>query len=199
MKQFKGKTIEEALSDAGAYFGCEPSSIYYKVVEEKKGLFKKEATIEVYEEEDAVAFACEYLKNAIGVMGIEVETETEVEDGVIRITMNSNRNPVLIGRSGRTLRALNELVRLAVSNRFHKRYRILLDAGGYKQEKYGRIAYLAKRTAKDVLRSHVDAELEPMPADERRIVHNTLSGMEHIKTESSGEGEQRAVTIKYVD
>jgi len=38
-----------------------------------------------------------------------------------------------------------------------------------------------------------------MTPDERRVVHNTLSDWEHIKTESSGEGSDRAVTIKYVD
>jgi len=199
MKQFKGKTIEEALKSASEYLECDEAEVFYKLVDEKKGLFKKEVTIEVYSEEDAIEFAENYLKNATSAMGIEIETESEIEDGIIRITMNSKRNPILIGHAGRTLRALNELTRLAVSNHFHRRYRILLDVGGYKQEKYGRIAYLAKRTAKDVLRSHVDAELEPMPSDERRIVHNTLNGMEHIKTESSGDGDRRAVTIKYVD
>ena len=45
----------------------------------------------------------------------------------------------------------------------------------------------------------VSVKLDPMTADERRIIHNTLNGMSHIKTESSGEGHDRAVTIKYVD
>jgi spoIIIJ-associated protein len=40
--------------------------------------------------------------------------------------------------------------------------------------------------------------MDPMTPDERRVVHNTLNGMEHIKTESSGEGSDRAVTIKYI-
>ena len=38
-----------------------------------------------------------------------------------------------------------------------------------------------------------------MTPDERRVVHNALSGWDHIKTESSGEGKDRAVTIKYTD
>jgi Predicted RNA-binding protein len=85
-----------------------------------------------------------------------------------------------------------------VSNKFRHRYRILLDVGGYKEDKYSRLAYLAKRTANDVLKSHVDVKLDPMTPDERRIIHNTLNGMEHIKTESAGEGQDRAVTIKFV-
>ena len=62
-----------------------------------------------------------------------------------------------------------------------------------------RIANIAKREANRVLRNHFDVQLDPMTPDERRIVHNTLSGMEHIKTESTGVGANRAVSIKYVE
>lgn len=199
MKEFKGKTIEEALKAASEELGIASENLVYKVTDEKKGLFRKEATIEVYEETDALEYAEQYLKEAIGTLGIEVTTEAHVEDDIIHISLDSKRNPVLIGKNGRTLQSLNELVRLAVSNKFRHRYRILLDVGGYKEDKYGRLAYVARRNANEVLRSHVDVKLEPMTPDERRIIHNTLSGMEHIKTESSGEGPQRAVVIKYVD
>ena len=199
MKEFKGKTIEEALKAASEELGIASENLVYKVTDEKKGLFRKEATIEVYEETDALEYAEQYLKEAIGTLGIEVTTEAHVEDDIIHISLDSKRNPVLIGKNGRTLQSLNELVRLAVSNKFRHRYRILLDIGGYKEDKYGRLAYVARRNANEVLRSHVDVKLEPMTPDERRIIHNTLSGMEHIKTESTGEGPQRAVVIKYVD
>lgn len=199
MKEFKGKTIEEALKAASEELGIASENLVYKVTDEKKGLFRKEATVEVYEENDALEYAEQYLKEAIGALGIEVTTEAHVEDDIIHISLDSKRNPVLIGKNGRTLQSLNELVRLAVSNKFRHRYRILLDVGGYKEDKYGRLAYVARRNANEVLRSHVDVKLEPMTPDERRIIHNTLSGMEHIKTESTGEGPQRAVVIKYVD
>ena len=68
-----------------------------------------------------------------------------------------------------------------------------------KEEKYDKIANIAKREANRVLRNHFDVQLDPMTPDERRIVHNTLSGMEHIKTESTGVGANRAVSIKYVE
>lgn len=199
MKQFTCKTLEECISAAAAEYGVSESQIVYKLVEEKKGLFSKKAVIEVYDADDAADFAQEYLKTAIGAMGIEIETKASVEDEIIRITIDSKRNPVLIGKNGKTLQALNELDRLAVSNKFHHRYRILLDVGGYKEDKYSRITYLAKRAAKDVVKSHVDAKLDPMTPDERRVVHNALNGMAHIKTESYGEGADRAITIKYVD
>jgi Predicted RNA-binding protein len=198
MKEYSNKTVEDCLAEASKESGTPTESLVYRVTEEKKGLFKKSATIEVYDIQDAVEFAQEYLKTAIKALGIEITSEASVEEDIIHVTINSERNPVLIGKNGRTLQALNELDRLAVSNKFRHRYRVLLDVGGYKEDKYSRLAYLAKRTANDVLKSHVDVKLDPMTPDERRIIHNTLNGMAHIKTESTGEGQDRAVTIKFL-
>ena len=97
------------------------------------------------------------------------------------------------------LQALNELTRIAISNHFKHRYRVLLDINGYKDDKYDRIAKMARRIAHEVQKTHQDATLDPMPADERRIVHNALTNMPNIKTESSGFGKNRQVNIIYVD
>ncbi len=199
MKEYSGKSVEECLESASLELGTPAEQLIYKVKEEKKGLFSKKATIEVYTIEDAAEFAKSYLVNALSAMGIEATAESAVEDDIIHVSLDSKRNPVLIGKGGRTLQALNELDRLAVSNHFRHRYRILLDVGGYKEDKYSRLTYLAKRTANQVVKSHVDVQLDPMTPDERRVIHNALNGMEHIKTESSGEGANRAVAIKYVD
>jgi len=199
MKEYTAKTVDEAVAAAAAELNVEPAHLVYEVREEKKGLFKKSATIAVYEESDAAAYAETYLKNALAALGVEIFTESKMEDGIIKITIDSESNPILIGKGGKTLQALNEIAKFAVSTKFRKRYRILLDVGGYKEDKYDRVARLAIRTAKTVLRTRIDAALDPMTPDERRVVHNTLSGWEHIKTESSGEGNDRAVTIKYVD
>ncbi len=199
MKQFTNKTVEAALEDAAIDLGVDIKSLAYKVVEEKSGLFSKKATIEVYGMDDAVDYAEDYLQKTIAALGIEISTSATVEDDIIRLSIDSERNPVLIGKGGRTLQALNELVRLAVSNKFHHRFRILLDVGGYKEDKYDRIERIARRVARDVVRDRMDSKLEAMTPDERRIVHNCLNGMEHIATESEGEGNERAVVIKYVD
>lgn len=199
MKEFTSKTIEEALEQASAELGIPADKINYRTVEEKKGLFSKKVTIGVFDIEGAAEFAEEYLISAIGGLGIEIIAQSRVEDDIIHVSIDSPRNPVLIGKGGKTLQALNELTRLAVSSRFQKRFRILLDVGGYKDEKYSKITRIAKRTARDVVLNHMDAKLDPMTPDERRVVHNALSGIEHIATESTGEGSERAITIKYVE
>ena len=199
MKTFVAKTVDDAVKDACEFYNIPEEKLVFEVTEEKHGLFRKSATIAVYEDEDAAAYAEEYLVKAIRALGVDAMTEAKKEDEIIKITIDSDRNSALIGKNGKTLQALNELTKLAVSNKFRRRYRILLDVGGYKEDKYGRLAHFAKRTAKQVQRTHIDVQLDPMTPDERRAVHNALTGWEHIKTESSGEGADRAVNICYVE
>jgi len=200
MKNYSAKTVEDALKLASEELGISEDNLTFKVLEEKKGLLSKKAVIEVYELTDVIEFAEGYIKSVIESLGIDgVKTKTSLEDDIIHIESDSDHNPILIGKNGVTLQALNEITRLAVSGKFHHRYRILLDIGDYKDAKYSRVAAIARRTAKEVQKSKVDVTLDPMPSDERRIVHNVLTDFSHIKTESSGEGHRRAVTIKYVE
>lgn len=200
MKTYSAKTVDEAVALASEELSTPAEELIFKVVEEKKALFGKKATIEVYELTDAIEFAETYVKDVIKSLGIdEVKTKTSLEDDIIHISIDCDHNPILIGKNGVTLQALNEIVRLAVSGNFRRRFRILLDIGEYKDNKYSKVAFIARKTAKEVQKTKIDVTLDPMPSDERRIVHNALSNFNHIKTESSGEGHKRAVTIKYVE
>lgn len=199
MKEYTGKTVEEALESASAETGVSIDELIYVVSEEKKGIFSKKATIQVFGIEDAVQYGEEYLKNVLESLGIEnVEITTTVNDAqIIRMGLNSSRNPVIIGKNGRTLQALNDLVRLAVNTKYKKRFHILLDVADYKDNKYSKIIQIAKRAAKSVLKTHFDVQLDPMTSDERRIIHNALSNWDNIATESTGTGAKRAIVIKY--
>lgn len=200
MKTYTAKTAEDAVKLASEELGIPEDEIIFTITEEKKGLLSKKVVIDVYELTDVIEFAESYIKSVIESLGIGgVKTKASLEDDIIRIEIDSDHNPILIGKNGVTLQALNEIARLAVSGKFRHRFRILLDIGDYKDAKYSRVAAIARRTAKEVQKSKVDVTLDPMPSDERRIVHNVLSEFSHIKTESSGEGHKRAVTIKYVE
>ncbi|MEN9819503.1 MAG: hypothetical protein RL379_281 [Bacillota bacterium] len=198
MKTYTTKTLEDALAQAEKELNIPANDLSYKIVEEKTGIFSKKLVVEVYEVSDAIAFAEAYLVKTISQFGIEVKTKTELKDDIINITLDTSRNPILIGKNGVTLQALNELVRLATSSKFKKRFRILLDINDYKEIKYDKVISIAKRLARDVVRTKQDITLDPMPADERRMVHNALTGMPNVKTESVGEGARRAICIRYI-
>lgn len=199
MKNYSAKTLEEALAAASQDLALPLEEISYEITDEKKGLFSKKITIAVYELSDAIAYAENYLVKGIATFGITATTKAILAEDIIRISIDSDHNSILIGKNGRTLQALNELTKLAVSSKFKKRFRILLDINDYKDSKYEKLISIARRTAREVQKTKVSVTLEAMPADERRVIHNALNGMPNIKTESIGEGHHRQVTIKYVD
>ena len=199
MEIFTGKTVEEALEEASKELQTPVRDLIYLVLDKKTGLFAKKFQVEVYDLSDVIRFAEDYLLKVTDSLGIESSVRSSLDDDVIRISIDSTHNPILIGKNGVTLQALNELVKLATNNHFHKRFRILLDINGYKDSKYGKLARLARKLARDVQKTKTTYTFDPMPADERRAIHNACSNMAHIKTESIGEGKTRQVQIIYVE
>ena len=199
MKSYAGKTVEDALKAASEDTGTPVDELVYIVTDKKKGIFNKKIIVDVYELSDIIRYAEDYVLSVIDTLNIDSTVNTKLDDDIIRITIDSTHNPILIGKNGKTLQALNELTKLAVSNHFHKRFRILLDVNGYKDNKYDRLARIARRYAHEVQKTKTTYTFDPMPADERRAIHNACSSMPHIRTESSGEGTHRQVQIIYVE
>ena len=199
MKLYTGKTPEDALQVASEELGVPVEKLIYIVSDKKKGIFNKKFIVEVYDLSDVISYAEQYLLNVIDTLGIESSVKTRIDDEIVRITIDSTHNPILIGKAGKTLQALNELVKLAVCNHFHKRLRILLDINGYKDTKYSKIARMARKYAFEVKKTKTTYKFDPMPADERRAIHNACSGIKNVRTESIGEGSHRQVQIIYVE
>ena len=193
--EYTAKTLEDAIKLAAEKEYCTVEEIDYVLVEQTE----EQTTIDVYTIMDVIEFAKNYVHDGIEALGFDNKVTPSLNDGIINLKIDSDRNSIIIGKNGKSLQALNELTKLAVNNKFKKRFRILLDVNGYKQEKYEKMIHIAKRLAHEVQKTHVDVVLDPMPADERRAVHNALAGMPHIKTESEGTGKKRQLHIKYVD
>lgn len=199
MKTYSAKTVEEAVKMACEELAIPESQLIYSVEDKKIGIFNKKFVINVYELSDVIKYAEDYILNVIDAIGIESSVKTRLDDDIIHITIDSTHNPILIGKGGVTLQALNELTKLAVNNRFKRRFRILLDINGYKNKKYGSLERTARRLAHEVQKTKQTYTFEPMPPDERRAIHQACSNMPHIKTESIGEGNHRQVQIIYVE
>lgn len=199
MEKYTAKTVEEALEKASKETETPVNQLIYIVNDKTVGIFTKKVVVEVYDFSDVVRYAEDYLLRVLDSLGIESSVNTKLDDDVIRVTIDSTHNPILIGKGGKTLQALNELVKLATNNHFHKRFRIFLDINGYKDNKYYRLERLARKIARDVQKTKTTYTFDPMPSDERRAIHNALSGMKNIKTESKGEGKERQVQVFYVE
>ena len=118
------------------------------------------------------------------------------ESGGPVIDLTGDDSGLLIGRRGETLRALQFLVNLVVNNRLpDQNVRVVLDIERYRERRYTSLHELALRVAEKVAATGTAIPLEPMPANERRIVHLALSDHPRVSTESSGMGDTRRVTI----
>jgi spoIIIJ-associated protein len=103
---------------------------------------------------------------------------------------------VLIGRRGQALSSLQYMVKLIIAEKFKLWAQITVDIEGYKKRRYEALKNLALRVADQVKNSKRSMNLEPMPADERRIIHLALADNPDVSTHSIDYGERRKVVIQ---
>ena len=198
-KRYTEKTLEEALKSAARDKGVSVEELHYNVLEEKSGFLGvgRSVEIEAYCEKDVENFIVSYIQQYFDNAQLDGQVDIENDNGFYRITVNTSNNAILIGKAGKTLQAFNRLVKAAARAEFKKRVGLLIDVNGYKEDRYEKITKMAIRVAKDVRRTKIDATLDPMPADERKAIHNALANMEDITTQSTGEGATRRLQILY--
>ena len=201
MKNYQAKTLEEILEQAAEDYGCDTSSLLYNVLEEKDGILGigKSITAEVFTMDDVKEFLFDYMGDFFTGIDLDLECAIEEKDNAFIVNLNADNNAVLIGKMGKTLSAFNTVIKAAVNAKFKKRIDILIDVNHYKSDRYYKLRGMAKRIGKQVLRDHVKVALDPMPNDERKVIHKALNEWHNIKTESEGEGSNRHVCISYVE
>ena len=192
-----GKVTEEVLEEILAENSLTKDEIVYTSRDKKGKLFQgnlKEVT--VYKKTDINDAIKEFLKEIIENMGLEVSFETTTKDERTTIKMYSNNNPIIIGKSGHTLKALENLAKQKIQNETGIFYKINLDVSNYKEKIQKSIERLAKNTAREVAKTKIPVALDNMTSYERRLVHNILTDFKGVKTESEGEEPNRHVVIK---
>jgi len=102
---------------------------------------------------------------------------------------------LLIGKHGSTLDSLQYLSSLVVNRVSSDHIRVQIQIGDYRQRREETLIRLAQRTASRVMRDGRSAVLDPMPANERRLIHMTLQGHSHVITNSEGEEPRRYVVV----
>lgn len=191
MKNYEAKTLEDAINNACQDLGVTPDQLTYNVIEEKKGLFSKKVVIECFTESMVEEFIENYLRTILTDLGYDVEMAIFKQDDRIYVNLDTDHNSILIGKNGVILRTLNFITKNAVSTAFKEKIELSLDINGYKENRYKKVTALAKRFGKQVQRTHVDVALDPLPADERKVIHQVIADMEHLSTKSQGEGRNR--------
>ena len=195
---FNGKTKEEAIQKAKEEFQeIEENLIIKELGESKGGLFKsKKIEIEVIEKREVIKYIKEYLIKILKSMGFNVNIEVKNKEEVPKYIIFSDNDALLIGKNGKNLKALSILVSQHLNNELGKNYKFILDINEYKEKREKSLERLAKRIAREVRATKVEAKLDSMNSYERRIIHNALTNYKGIYTESEGEEPNRFVVIK---
>ncbi len=154
------------------------------------------------EEAQLSAMATEMLGQMVQLMGFEADIladwrdpDADNEHRYLLLDLQGSELGALIGRRGDTLNNIQYLIRLMVNQRVHKWKNIVVDVEGYRQRRIDHLSQLAQRSAGQVAQSGRPLSLEPMPANERRIIHLTLRNNPDVYTESIGEGGKRKIQI----
>ena len=196
-------TVEEAIEKAEAQLGLSRDQFEVEVIREEKsgilGAKGEEALIKVIPviptEKDAVKVVTEILDTLLELLGVTGKVEVLSDEIPLALDITGDDLGILIGRRGQTLASLEYVTKLIVVGRLKTWLPLTVDVAGYKKRRCDSLQRLALYIAEQVKSKRRAITMEPMPADERRIVHLTLADNPDVTTQSIGEGEGRKVVI----
>ena len=198
-----GRTVEEAIEAGLDKLGVEKENVNIEVLEEASRGFlgilgTREAKVRLEVIFTPEELAQEFILKICECMNLKVDISHNKKGEYHHFYLTGEDMGILIGRRGDTLNALQYLVNLAVNKKLSKigaRARIIVDIEGYRKKREKTLERLAMRFSEKVKKTGTKVGLEPMNAQERRIIHYTLQGSKDVETYSEGDDPYRKVVI----
>lgn len=200
-KEFTGKTVDDALTEAIIQLGTSIDNVEYEVVEKESkgllGMFSRPAKIRIKIKYSVELAAKTFLDKVFKAMNIDARAEVTYEKDQDNVTINvvGNDMGVLIGKRGQTLDSLQYLTSLVINKNSEGYLKVKLDTENYRERRKETLENLAKNIAMKVKKTHKTVSLEPMNPYERRIIHSALQNDKYVETHSEGEEPYRKVVI----
>jgi len=193
-----GKNKEDLLNLALYELNVNKDDVIFYEKEIKTGLFKtKKIELSIIKKIDIEEDLIEKIKNILNDMSINIiNIDTYYKNNTFYINLKTDNDSLIIGKNSKNLKALTTIIIKYLKNNELNEFKFVLDVSNYKKHKEKKLIFLAKNVAKEVLKTGIEVNLDPMNSYERRIVHNALSNFKNIVTESSGEEPNRYVVIK---
>jgi len=206
--EISAKTVGDAIQEALVLLGAEEDEVEVTVLTKGRsgvfGIRSGEARVrvkllgEIQPSSDVDMLAKEVIGKLMEAMDIKGDVrivESSIDGSPANLDVEGDDLGVLIGRRGQTLASLQYIVRLIVAEKLERWVPLNVDVAGYKKRRYESLRNLALRLADQVQRSQRLITLEPMPSDERRIIHLALANHPDVVTQSMDEGITRKVVI----
>ena len=194
---YEDKTYESALEIALRELNKTEEELLIKVEETQAKLFKsKKCDLNIIIKEDISREIKNFIKELGNKMNLEIQIEVTEKDNIYSVLLVSDNNAILIGKDGKTLNSIQLLLKQVLNKNNQFNIKVNVDVSNYKSKKIHSFESEIRKIAKEVLKTKVEAKLDPMNSYERRIVHTIVSEFEELETESIGEEPQRYVVIK---
>lgn len=147
-------------------------------------------------QEEVAAAAKSMMTNLLKLMGVNVELTMSEREGLPLVSLRGEDESILIGRHGETLQSLHVLLSLMLQKKFRgAAMEVLVDVDDYLERRRDSLTQMAIKMANRAIDNHCSVSLKPMSPQERRVVHMALKEYPGVSTQSSGEGEERYITI----
>ena len=128
----------------------------------------------------------------------EIKTVEEITAGSLNVGIFIRDASLYIGEDGRNIGSFEAILRLVIKKQMGNIFAIHLDINNYRESKNETLRELAKKAARRARFYKMPVALEAMSAYDRRIIHTELAAHPDIKTESTGEGSNRRIVVKYI-
>lgn len=196
--KYEGRTYEEALQKCLRTLELDETELYIDVKElEPSEDNKNKVEITVLPKSEVIEYIKEIVQNIGNVLVSKITTKVSDTYDVLNVSIYSDVNPILIGKDGKNLSAIQTIIKQSIFKKFNRNVKVTVDIANYKNKKIRNLKYEVSKIAKEVLNSKVEAHLDPMNSYERRIVHTLVSEFNNLETISEGEEPNRYVVIKY--
>jgi spoIIIJ-associated protein len=140
--------------------------------------------------------AADYIEGLLDILDTDGDIDELVSAGRPMVEVVGDKLQHLIGPRGATLEALQELTRLAIFKQTGEPSRLLLDVGGYREQRRKELAAVARNAVDKVKQRGEPVRLEPMSAFERKCVHDVVNASDGVSSESEGVEPNRRIVVR---
>ena len=139
--------------------------------------------------------AFEFCRKIVEHLQLDLELDWKREGETVTINFSGTDRSFLLSNSASLLNSLEFLLNKVFRSGKDDSPGIILDSDKYRQHREAELVLLAQMASKKVMSLQKPLSLQPMTPRERRIVHLALAGIEGVRTQSDGEGDNRSITI----
>ena len=164
---------------------------------EDKAEAQEAPAFEVLNDEEIEALIRDYIDRIMGAMDLAYTLSVDFNENEIDVSIDGKKEEtgIVIGKHGSTLNGIQIVLSAMVNQRSEEFRRVIVDCSGYRKKREQVLKRIAGKTANKVLKTNKSIKLEPMNAQERRIIHACLANVDGIRTRSEGKDPHRRVVI----